>query len=166
VLVYETDPLTEDFTIAGPITASLDISTTGTDGDWVVKLIDVYPGDAPDNTPNAAGIRMGGFQMLVAGEVIRAKFRDDPTAPKPLVPGQVTRLEFGLRDKLHTFKKGHRLMVQVQSSWFPVIDRNPQRFVDIMKATDADFQKATQRVWRTAQSPSHLTVKVLRPVVP
>jgi putative CocE/NonD family hydrolase len=166
VLVYETDPLTEDITIAGPIAASLDISTTGTDGDWVVKLIDVYPGNAPDNVPNPAGVRMGGFQMLVAGEVMRAKFRDDPSKPKPLVPGEITRLEFGLHDKLHTFKKGHRIMVQVQSSWFPVIDRNPQRFVDIMRATDGDFQKATQRVWRTPQSPSHLQVKVLRPIVP
>ena len=161
VLVYESDVLTEDVTIAGPIIASIDVATTGTDGDWVVKLIDVYPGDAPDNTPNPAGVRMGEFQMLVAGEVMRAKFRKDPSKPEPLVPGRTTRLEFDLRDRYHTFLKGHRIMVQVQSSWFPVIDRNPQTFVDIMKAGESDFRAARHRLYRSVANPSHLKLRVV-----
>jgi putative CocE/NonD family hydrolase len=165
VLVYETEPLTEDVTIAGPIIASLNFATTGTDSDFVVKLIDVYPGNAPDNTPNLSGVRMGHFQMLLAGEVFRAKYRNSFVKPEPLVPNQVTKLDFDLRDKFHTFKKGHRIMVQIQSSWFPVIDRNPQKFVDIYHAKPEDYQKATQRVYRSPQSPTHLKLRVLKGAV-
>jgi putative CocE/NonD family hydrolase len=162
VLVYETEPLAESVTIAGPIIASLHVSTTGTDADFVVKLIDVLPGDFPDNDPNPSGVRMGHFQMLLAGEVFRAKFRKGFSRPEPLVPGEITPVEFDLRDRNHTFLKGHRMMMQIQSSWFPVIDRNPQTFVDIYRATEADFQKATHRVYRSAQHASHLKLSVVK----
>ena len=153
VLVYSTGPLQEDVVIAGPILANLRFSTTGTDADWIVKLIDVYPQDTPEDST--------GFQMLVAGEVFRSKFRNGYEKPEPLVPGEITELEFDLRDRYHRFQKGHRIMVQVQSSWFPVIDRNPQKFVDIYAAEEADFQKATHRVHRSADQPSHLKLNIL-----
>lgn len=161
VLVYQSDVLTEDITIAGPIIASLYVSTTGTDADWIVKLIDVYPGDAPDNKPNPCNVRMGDYQMLLAGEVFRSKYRNSFERPEPLVPDKVTKIEYDLRDKCHTFLKGHRIMVQVQSTWFPVIDRNPQKFVDIYHAEESDFQKATHRVYWSVKYPSHLKLKVL-----
>jgi hypothetical protein len=162
VLAYRTEPLKEDVVIAGPIFASIHASTTGTDADWIVKLIDVYPGDAPDNNPNPRGVRMGDFQMLLAGEVFRGKYRNSFAKPEPLVPGQSVKYEFDLRDRFHRFLKGHRIMVQVQSTWFPVIDRNPQTFVDIYKAKPSDFRKATQRVYRTPQRPSGVKVGVVR----
>jgi putative CocE/NonD family hydrolase len=147
VLVYQTDALADNMTVAGPIKVSLDVSTSGTDSDFIVKLIDVYPDDAPDNDPNPAGVKMGGYQMMVRGEPFRAKFRNSFSKPEPMTPGKVTRVEFEMPDVLHTFLKGHRLMVQVQSSWFPLVDRNPQKFVDIYNATESDFQKATERVY-------------------
>ncbi len=162
VLVYESEPLSEDVTIAGPITATLFVSTTGTDADWIVKLIDVYPGNTPDNTPNPKGVRMGDFQMLLAGEVIRSKYRNSFSNPEPLVPDKPTKVEFSLRDRCHRFLKGHRIMVQVQSSWFPVIDRNPQKFINIYKAKDTDFQKATHKVYRSGQLLSHVKLGILR----
>jgi len=161
VLVYQSDALKEDITIAGPIIASLYVSTTETDADWIVKLIDVYPGEAPDNQPNPCGVRMGDFQMLLAGEVFRSKYRNSFEKPEPLVPNKVTKIEFDLRDKCHTFLKGHRIMVQIQGTWFPVIDRNPQKFCDIYYCTEADFQKATHRVYRSKQHPTHLKVRVI-----
>jgi len=161
VLVYETPPLTENLTIAGPIDVTLNVATTGTDGDWVVKLIDVYPGNAPDPKPNPNNIRMGHFQMLLAGDILRAKFRNSMSAPEPMVPNQPTTLTFTLGDKYHTFLKGHRVMVQIQSSWFPMFDRNPQTFVDIYHAKPADYQKATQTIFRSASRPSFLTLPVL-----
>jgi putative CocE/NonD family hydrolase len=161
VLVYQSDVLAEDITIAGPIIANLQVSTTGTDADWIVKLIDVYPGDAPDNVPNPCNVRMGDFQMLLAGEVIRSKYRNSFEKPEPLVPDQVTKIEFDLRDKCHCFRKGHRIMVQIQSTWFPVIDRNPQKFCDIYHAKEEDFQKATHRVYRSKNFPSHIKLKIL-----
>ena len=167
VLVYESEVLAEDLTIAGPILAHLAVSTTGTDSDFVVKLIDVFPGDFPDNEPNNpnnpnwARVRMGHFQMLLAGEVFRAKFRKSFEKPEPMVPGEITPIEFDLRDRNHRFEKGHRIMVHVQSSWFPVIDRNPQTFVDIYKAQEEDFQAATQRIYRSAKNPSYLKVNVI-----
>jgi putative CocE/NonD family hydrolase len=160
VLVYETEPLTEDVTIAGPIIANLHASTTGTDADFIVKIIDVLPGDTPNNTPNPAGVRMGHFQMLLAGEVLRAKYRQSIEKPTPMVSGQVTHLEFDLRDRFHTFRKGHRIMVHVQSSWFPVIDRNPGTFVDIYHARPTDYRSTTQRIYRSPAQPSHLLVRV------
>jgi len=161
VLVYQSDILAEDITIAGPIIASLYVSTTGTDADWIVKLIDVYPGNAPDNAPNPANVRMGDFQMLLAGEVIRSKYRNSFEKPEPIVSDKVTKIEFDLRDKCHCFRKGHRIMVQIQSTWFPVIDRNPQKFCDIYHAKEEDFQKATHRVHRSKKFPSHIKLKIL-----
>jgi putative CocE/NonD family hydrolase len=160
VLVYQSDVLTEDLTIAGPIIATLYASTSGTDSDFIVKLIDVLPGDTPNN-PDCP-VPMGDFQMLLSGEVFRAKFRNSYESPQPMVPNEPTRIEINLHDRFHTFEAGHRIMVQVQSSWFPVIDRNPQTFVDIYNATEDDFQAATQRVYRSAELPSHLTLGVLR----
>jgi uncharacterized protein len=163
VLVYESEPLEEDVTIAGPIMANLFAATSGTDADWIVKLIDVLPGDAPDHDPNPTGVRMGHFQMLLAGEVFRAKYRESFEQPVPMVPGQVTHIEFDLRDRYHTFRKGHRIMVQVQSSWFPVIDRNPGRFIDIYHARPEDYQKTTQRIHRSPAAASHLLLHVVGP---
>ena len=147
VLVFQTEPLKDDLTLAGPLAASLFVSTTGTDSDWVVKLIDVYPDDYPDPDPNPAGLRMGGYQQLVRGEAMRGKFRDSYERPEPFAPGKMTKVEYSLPDIFHTFRRGHRVMVQVQSSWFPLVDRNPQTFVDIYNAKRADFRKATQRVF-------------------
>jgi putative CocE/NonD family hydrolase len=161
VLVYQTDVLTEDLTIAGPITARLWVSTSGTDSDWVVKLIDVYPDDYPDNKPNPMRVRMGGYQQLVRAEIMRGKFRNSLENPEPFIPNHPTKIEFVLPDTLHTFRKGHRLMVQIQSSWFPLVDRNPQKFVDIYTATEADFQKATQRLYRSGEKTSLLVLTVL-----
>ena len=161
VLVYQTDILKEDVTIAGPIIASLFISTTGSDADWIVKLIDVYPGDTPDNDPNPQNVRMGDFQMLVGADVFRGKYRNSFEKPEPFVPGEVTKIEYDLRDKYNCFLKGHRIMVHIQSTWFPVIDRNPQKFVDIYHAKESDFQKATHRVYRSKKYSSHIKIKVL-----
>jgi len=167
VLVYQTEPLEEDLTIAGPITASLQVSTTGTDSDWVVKLIDVYPDDyplQPGEAPNGdrpVHSKMGGYQQLVRGEPFRGKFRKSFEKPEPFVPGQVEKVEFAMPDAFHTFRRGHRVMVQVQSTWFPLVNLNPQTFVDINHATEADFRKATQRVWRTAARPSFVRLSVV-----
>jgi putative CocE/NonD family hydrolase len=161
VLVYQTDVLTEDLTIAGPITVRLCVSTSGTDSDWVVKLIDVYPDDYPDNKPNPLRVRMGGYQQLVRAEIMRGKFRNSFENPEPFVPNEPTQVEFVLPDTLHTFRQGHRLMVQIQSSWFPLVDRNPQKFVDIYNATEADFQKTTQRLYRSGEKISSIVLTVL-----
>ncbi len=161
VLTYTTPPLTEDLVIAGPIIANLQVAMTGTDADWIVKLIDVFPEDTPNDSPRGEEIEMGGYQMLLAGEVFRSKFRNSFEKAEPIVPGQVTHLEFDLRDKHHCFLKGHRIMVQVQSSWFPVIGRNPQKFVDIYHASEADFQQATHQVYRSRENASFLKLNVL-----
>ncbi len=156
VLVYQTDALQSDMTLAGPLTASLFVSTSGTDSDWVVKLIDVYPDDYPDPDPNPAGLRMGGYQQLVRGEAIRGKFRNSYERPEPFKPGIMTKVEYAMPDVFHTFRRGHRVMIQVQSSWFPLVDRNPQKFEDIYSAKRMDFQKATQRVYRFRAGSSSL----------
>jgi putative CocE/NonD family hydrolase len=160
VLVYETGVLGEDLTLAGPIVADLFVSTTGTDADFIVKLIDVFPDDAPNNSPLGANAKMGGFQMLVRAEVMRGKYRNSFSKPEPFVPNKPAEVKFNLQDVNHTFKAGHRIMIQVQSSWFPLVDRNPQKFVDIYHATEADFQKATHRIYHTAKMGSHLKVGV------
>jgi putative CocE/NonD family hydrolase len=162
VLVYETDPLEDDLTFAGPLRTSLHVATTGTDADFIVKLVDVYPGDYPDPIPNPTGVRMGGYQQLVRGDVFRGKFRNDFEKPEPFEPGKVSKLEFTLPDICHMFRRGHRVMVQVQSSWFPLVDRNPQTFVNIPTAKEEDFKKATHRVYRSAQTASALSVQVLQ----
>jgi len=168
VLVYETDPLDEDVTIAGPVSPKLKISSTGTDSDFVVKLIDVYPADYPDSdipfgrsSLGAPAIHMGDYQQLLRGEPMRAKFRNSWEKPEPLVPGKMAELDFTMPDVNHTFRKGHRIMVQVQSSWFPLADRNPQTFVDIPHAKPEDFKKATERVFHSAEAASGVEVMVL-----
>ena len=161
VLVYQTQSLEDDLTLVGPIKTTLHVSTTGTDADWIVKLIDVYPGDAPDPDPNPAHVRMGEYQQLVRGDVFRGKFRDSFEKPQPFAPGKVSKIDFTMPDIFHTFRRGHRLMVQVQSSWFPLVDRNPQTFVSIPKAKPEDFRKATHRVYRSGDAASALSVLVL-----
>lgn len=161
VLVYQTEPLAEDLTVAGPLTATLHVSTTGTDADWVVKLIDVYTGDHPDPDPNPAGVRMGHYQQLVRGEPFRGKYRNGCDRPEPFVPGKATAVEFAMPDICHTFRAGHRIMIQIQSSWFPLADRNPQTFGDIFRAKPEDFRKATQRVYRDRQRPTGLKIQVV-----
>ncbi len=148
-------------TIAGPIQAELQVSTSGTDSDWIVKVIDVYPDDYPDPSPNPTGVRMGGYQQIVRGEVMRGKFRNSFEKPEPFVPNQPAVVKFTLPDVCHTFRSGHRVMVQVQSTWFPLVDRNPQTFVDIYTAKASDFQQATQRVYRSRDLPSRVNVLVL-----
>ncbi|MFN8058006.1 MAG: CocE/NonD family hydrolase [Vicinamibacterales bacterium] len=166
VLVYRTAPLSDDVTIAGPVSATIHASSSGTDADIVVKLIDVFPDDAPDPSPNPTGVRMGGYQMLLVGDIFRAKFRRSLTTPEPLVPGEPFTVTFELGDRLHTFRKGHRVMVQVQSSWFPMFDRNPQTFVDIYHAKPDDYRRATLRVYRSGERASGVTVQVLPPTGP
>jgi uncharacterized protein len=161
VLVYQTDVLDEDFSIAGPIQVELRVSTSSTDSDWIVKVIDVYPDDYPDPNPNPTGVRMGGYQQLVRGDVMRGKFRNSYEKPEPFTPNQPTPVKFTLPDVCHTFRSGHRFMVQVQSSWFPLVDRNPQTFIDIYTAKPSDFQQATERVYRSGDLPSHVSVLVL-----
>ena len=162
VLVYRTEPLNEDVTISGPVSPKLHVSTSGTDSDWVVKLIDVYPADFPDNVPNPDGMKMGGYQQLLRGEPMRGKFRNSFEKAEPFAPSKLTEVNFDMPDINHTFRRGHRIMVQVQSSWFPLVDRNPQTFVDIPNAKAADFQKATQRVYRSRSAPSGVSVHVLQ----
>jgi putative CocE/NonD family hydrolase len=162
VLTYETEPLDRDVTIAGPITPLLRVSTTGTDSDFVVKLIDVYPNDYPDPQPNPKGVHMGGYQQLVRGEPFRGKFRNSLSKPEPFTPGKQEKIEFWMPDVLHTFRTGHRIMVQIQSSWFPLVDRNPQQFLDIPNAKPSDFKKATESVFRGGPNGSRLNVLILQ----
>jgi len=161
VLVYQTEALDNDVTLAGPLTADLHVSTTGTDSDWIVKLIDVYPSDYPDPNPNPTKVRMGGYQQLVRGDVMRGKFRNSLERPEPFAPGEPTHVEFAMPDVYHTFRPGHRIMVQIQSTWFPLVDRNPQSLCDIYQAKASDFKRATQQVYRSRELPSRLTVLVV-----
>ncbi|MAV38160.1 MAG: X-Pro dipeptidyl-peptidase, partial [Planctomycetaceae bacterium] len=161
VLTYQTDVLEEDLTLVGPVDVDLTVSTSGTDSDWVVKLIDVYPDDFPDPAPNPKQIRMGGYQQLVRGDVIRGKFRNSFEKPEPFEPNQPTGVRFTMPDTYHCFRSGHRIMVQVQSSWFPLVDRNPQTFCDIFQASASDYQTATQRLYRGLPSRSRINVLVL-----
>lgn len=161
VMVYQTEVLEKDITLAGPVIADLMVSTSGTDADYVVKLIDVYPDDYPNNVPNPNNVEMGGYQMLVRGEVMRGKFRNSFEKPEPFVPGQVTQVKYTLPDVAHTFKAGHRIMIQVQNSWYPLVDRNPQKFVDIYNAEEKDFQKATHRIYHDKVNASGVILPVL-----
>jgi putative CocE/NonD family hydrolase len=162
VLVYESEPLVEDITFAGEAAVDLIASTTGTDSDWVVKLIDVYPDDAKDPSPNPHGLKMGGYQMLLVGDILRGKFRNSFEKPEPMKAGEPTRIAFNLPDRYHTFLKGHRIMVQVQSSWFPMFDRNPQTFVDIYHAKPGDYRAATQRIYRGGGRLSSISLPVMK----
>jgi putative CocE/NonD family hydrolase len=160
VLVYQSEPLEQDVTLAGPITAVLNVSTSGTDSDFVVKLIDAYPNDFPNPDPNPKGLNMGGYQQLVRGEPFRGKFRNGLSKPEAFTPGKQAKIEFALPDICHTFRPGHRIMVQIQSTWFPLVDLNPQQFVNIPTAKAEDFQKATERVYRGGEDGSRLRVMV------
>jgi len=160
VMVYQTDALTGEVTLTGPLTAELYITTTGTDADFVVKLIDVFPDQVTPPPGSDIDVPLGGFQMLVRGEVLRGKFRNSFEKPEPFVPGEITRVTFSIPDVAHTFKPGHRIMVQVQNSWFPLVDRNPQKFVNIYECNEDDFQKATMRIYNDSQYPSGIKVTV------
>lgn len=161
VLVFKTDTLSEDITLAGTLTADLMVSISSTDADFVVKLIDVFPDNfsyTPPSGGDGGGYLMNGYQMLVRGEIMRGKFRNSFEKPQPFVPNKPTQVKYALPDIAHTFKKGHRIMVQVQSSWFPLVDRNPQQFMDIYHAKDSDFKKANIKVY-------HNDSKIILPVV-
>jgi len=155
VLTFESDPLNEDVTISGKVAANIFASTTGTDSDWIVKVIDVYPEKfEPDQT-------MSGFQLMIAGDVFRGRYLKSFEKPEALVANTIYQYQIGFPANDHTFKKGHRIMVQIQSTWFPVIDRNPQKFVpNIFKATESDFQPATQKVFRSGQHASYVSLPV------
>lgn len=163
VLVFQTDVLTEDVTIGGEITARLFVSSTGTDADFFVKLIDVYP-DTAQNHPYMPNPRvlLSGYEQMVRSEIMRARFRKSFEKPEPLKPNQITEIAFRLQDVLHTFKKGHRIMIQVQSTAFPLFDRNPQKFVpNIYKADEKDFIKATHRIYHDRKNASRLEVQII-----
>jgi hypothetical protein len=174
VVVYETPVLQEDVTIAGPVSPRLFVSTSGTDSDFDVKLIDVYPTDYPEPKGAAdAGDRRsrtdvgppnftsGDYQQLVRGEPFRGKFRHSFENPEPFTPGKVEAVDFTMPDINHTFRRGHRIMIQVQSSWFPLTDRNPQTFVNIPDAKPSDFVNATERVYHTEGKASGVVVQVM-----
>ncbi|MDR2809871.1 MAG: CocE/NonD family hydrolase [Tannerellaceae bacterium] len=161
VLVYQTPVLEEDITFSGPVLPHLYVSTTGTDADFVVKLIDVYPDTLQNRPDTPSHIRLGGFQQLVRGDVIRAKFRNSFTHPEPIVANRVTEVKFELQDVAHTFKKGHKIMIQVQSSWFPLVDRNPNQFLDIFHAKASDYKKASIRIYTDGKQQSRINVKYI-----
>lgn len=169
VLTYRSEVLEEDVTLAGPIKPRLFVSTTGTDADWIVKLIDVYPAEYPHSDDGAARVNdvpkptltMAGYQQLVRGDPLRGKFRNGYETPQPFTPGKVEAVNFSMSDVNHTFRRGHRIMVQIQSSWFPLVDLNPQTFVDIPQAKREDFRKATQRIYHAPAMYSGIEVQVL-----
>lgn len=170
VLVYQTPPLEQDVTIAGPVSPRLFVSTSGTDSDFDVKLIDVYPETEPQNSPRRENSRndvgpphvtMAGYEQLVRGEPFRGKFRKSFEKPEAFTPGKIEEIDFTMPDVNHTFRRGHRIMVQVQSSWFPLTDRNPQRFENIPDAKAADFRSATERIYRGKGQSSGIAVDVL-----
>ncbi len=154
VLSFVSEPLKEDVELVGKIVAHLYASTSGTDADWVVKVIDVYPEQYADKP------EMGGYQLMIADDVLRGKFRNSFVEPAPLVPDEVSEFVINLRTRNHRFRKGHRIMVQVQSSWFPLIDRNPQTFTNIMEAKKSDYQKARQRIYCSTNNPSHIELSI------
>jgi putative CocE/NonD family hydrolase len=156
VLTWQTEELREDTTVAGQVTAKLFASTTGSDSDWIVKLIDVYPETYADDW------KLSGYELMIADEVFRGRFRKSFEKPEPITPDAITPFTIDLHTANHVFKKGHRVMVQVQSTWFPIIDRNPQRFVpNIFAAQESDYQKATQRIYRSKEYPSGVVVSIL-----
>ena len=161
VMVFETDVLNEDLTMAGPIVADLSIAMTGTDADFIVKVIDVYPDSSSATSPVAKDIVMPGYQMLVRGEILRGKFRNSFSNPEPFKPNAITQVKVTLPDVAHTFKKGHKIMVQVQHTWFPLADRNPNQFMDIYKAKASDYLKNTHRIYFDQAHPSKISFSTL-----
>ena len=162
VILFETDELAEDITLAGRINADLFVSISGTDADFIVKLIDVLPDNEPNSKNAPRGFNMAGLQRLVRAEVMRGKFRNSYEKPEAFIPGKISEVKFDLNDVAHTFKKGHKIMVQVQSSWFPLVDRNPQKFMRIPDATEQDFQKSTIRIYHDAANASKIVLPVLK----
>ncbi|MEP7256541.1 MAG: CocE/NonD family hydrolase [Ferruginibacter sp.] len=162
VVIFESEVLTDDIVLAGRINADLFVSTTGTDADFIVKLIDVLPDTASNPKGSPRGFSMAGLQRLVRAEVMRGKFRNDPAKPEAFVSGKISEVKFDLNDVAHEFKKGHKIMVQVQSSWFPLIDRNPQKFMRIPEATEKDFEKATIKIYHDAVNASKIVLPVLK----
>jgi uncharacterized protein len=157
VVTFVTEPLTEPVTISGEVAATLFASTTGTDSDWVVKLIDVFPPEVRSKPD------LGGYQLMVSGEIMRGRYRESLETPKAITPGAVLPYQVRMPEANHTFVKGHRIMVQIQSSWFPLYDRNPQTFVEnIAKAKAADYRSATQRIWFTPEHPSSISLSVVQ----
>ena len=140
---------------------NLFVSTTGTDADFIVKLIDVLPDYEPNPSPNPKNLQMAGYQRMVRAEVFRGKFRNSYEKPQPFTPGKIEKVSFDLNEIAHKFAKGHRIMVQVQSSWFPIIDRNPQKFMKIPLAKESDFQKATIRIYHDAVNSSNIVLPIL-----
>ena len=159
VVVFETEVLTEDITLSGELEANLFVSTDQTAADWVVKLIDVYPDNEANNEHTPKDVKLAGYQQMVRSEVIRGRYRNSYEKPEPFVPNKVSKVTLPLQDVLHTFKKGHKIMIHVQSTWFPLIDRNPQKYVkNIFKADDKDFIKAKHTVYFSKEYPSHIKV--------
>jgi hypothetical protein len=157
VLTYQTEPLEKDLTIAGPVSPRLRVSTSGTDSDFVVKLIDVYPQEMKDDT------KMGGYELMIANDVFRGRYHKSFEKPEPLVANKVTEFTIDLHTNDHVFLPGHRIMVQVQSTWFPIIDRNPQKYVpNIFLATAGDYQRATQKIYRSKQFASSVELPVAK----
>jgi uncharacterized protein len=161
VLVYKTEVLNQDLTVTGRLKADIFISSTGTDADLVVKIIDVIPDIDTDRNSNLEKSGLAEIERLVRAEVFRCKFRNSYEKPQPLLPGQPSEIAFSLNDIAHTFKKGHRIMVQIQSSWFPLVDRNPQQFVKIPFCNASDFQKASIRLYHDQGHPSSISLPIL-----
>jgi hypothetical protein len=167
VLTFSTDVLADDITLGGPLVADLMVSISTTDADFVVKLIDVFPDEYKYDEKefgkgNGVNYPMGGYQMLVRGEIMRGKFRNSFELPAPFTPGKITEVKYTLPDVAHTFKKGHKMMIQIQSSWFPLADRNPQKFIDIYHCEDSDFQKSTIRIYHDAEHASKIILPVIK----
>jgi putative CocE/NonD family hydrolase len=169
VITFQTPALEADVTLAGPVNANLFVSLSTTDADFVVKIIDVFPDDfkyegdmAQPNRSVGGTYPMGGYQMLVRGEIMRGKFRKSFETPAPFLPNKVEEVKFYLPDVAHTFKKGHRMMVQIQSSWFPLVDRNPQKFVNIYEAVAKDFQKSDIKIYHSTRFPSGIEVSIMK----
>lgn len=162
VLVFESEELQDDITLAGKILADLKVSISGTDADFIVKLIDVLPDNEPQNANAPKGLPMAGYQRLVRAEVMRGKFRNSLSKPEPFVPNKITTVKFHLNDVAHTFKKGHKIMLHIQSSWFPLVDRNPQKFMRIPEAYESDFKKASIRIYHDNINDSKIVLPVLQ----
>jgi len=162
VVSFKSDVLTEDVFVTGRIKANLFVSTSGTDADFIVKLIDVLPENEPDPDPNPRNFQMAGFERMVRAEVFRGKFRKSYEKPEPFTPGKIESVSFDLNEVAHCFKKGHRIMVQVQSSWFPIIDRNPQKFLKIPEAGENDFQAETVRIYFDATNSSNIVLPIIK----
>uniref|UniRef100_UPI0030EC2E7A CocE/NonD family hydrolase n=1 Tax=uncultured Cyclobacterium sp. TaxID=453820 RepID=UPI0030EC2E7A len=162
VLTFTSEVLSEDMTLAGEVLAKLKVATSQTDADWVVKIVDIFPGDQPNHAYVLDGVDMGNYHLMVRSEVIRGRYRESFEFPKPFIPDQITAVDFRLQDLFHTFKKGHKIQIQIQSTWFPLIDRNPQKYVqNIFEAEEEDFVKATHRVFHTEKFASKIQVMVL-----